>query len=502
MPNWKQRLANILPTRKQPAQFVNAGEWNGFSGGGGFGRGTQSGGYQNPRSGAGGANDNGVGGYWLPSLFFDDQFLETIHRESWAAEKFIGAPIQDALGNWRIFDDDNEEFNKVEREFDFKHELAILGKAGRLFGTAYLIIATKDSALSEPLNIDVLDRGDFANLIRCDKRYAVPRDITLDYNDRNFGKPEMYRCTFPQASYRAEDVHYSRMLAYHGKEPLSGRWTSGYTQHFGVSELSSVLTSIKEFSEIASGLAHLTTEGSMLVVKMDKFEDYIAGTGDFSPADGDITPDELAQEQARMMTIYRKIFTSKEDDVSRVEVNFSGMADLVNTYAGFLAAASDIPETRFLGTRETGLNVSGVGSAKIYMQLLKGIQTDRYDPLLYILDQVAGKHIGLDEPPTYEWNSPFPQTEAEIAETLDKKASGVQKLVASEIINERKAAFVFDGDPLIGTITDDDLVEFEPLPLPNEDGLNGANGNGLNGTAPIEDLDLETALNGTNGAQN
>ena len=130
MPNWKQRLANILPTRKQPAQFVNAGEWNGFSGGGGFGRGTQSGGYQNPRSGAGGANDNGVGGYWLPSLFFDDQFLETIHRESWAAEKFIGAPIQDALGNWRIFDDDNEEFNKVEREFDFKHELVYAWQGG------------------------------------------------------------------------------------------------------------------------------------------------------------------------------------------------------------------------------------------------------------------------------------------------------------------------------------------------------------------------------------
>ena len=378
-----------------------------------------------------------------------------------------------------------------------------MARRGVFTGTAYLIIATKDSALSEPLNIDVLDRGDFANLIRCDKRYAVPRDITLDYNDRNFGKPEMYRCTFPQASYRSEDVHYSQDACLSRERAAIGTVDIRlYPALWRLRTIQRAYLYQGVQSEIASGLAHLTTEGSMLVVKMDRFEDWIASTGDYLRSEGDISPDEIAQEQARLMTIYNKIFTSKDDEVGRVEVNFSGMADLVNTYAGFLAAASDIPETRFLGTRETGLNVSGVGSAKIYMQLLKGIQTDRYDPLLYILDQVAGKHIGLDEPPTYEWNSPFPQTEAEIAETLDKKASGVQKLVASEIINERKAAFVFDGDPLIGTITDDDLVEFEPLPLPNEDGLNGANANGLDGTAPIEDLDLEAALNGTNGAQN
>ena len=60
------------------------------------------------------------------------------------------------------------------------------------------------------------------------------------------------------------------------------------------------------------------------------------------------------------------MLVDKNDEFDRVSYNFQGLPDLMDRFAERLAAAADIPATRFMGQAPKGMNATGASDEKNY----------------------------------------------------------------------------------------------------------------------------------------
>ena len=119
-----------------------------------------NGGFTNPLTGAGGAADKSEGGFFTPTCIYNRALLETIYVQSWAARKFIDIPVNDMLIRWRTLSgDDVEPMAEAESRHQVRHKLTNAMKAGRLYGSAFIVIATSEAPLFEPLIPDRVRPG-------------------------------------------------------------------------------------------------------------------------------------------------------------------------------------------------------------------------------------------------------------------------------------------------------------------------------------------------------
>ena len=141
------------------------------------------GGYANPLTGAGGFADKSEGGFFTPTRLHNRALLETLYGQSWAAREFIDIPVDDMLIRWRTFSGGDEDAVAAMADAESRHHvrsrLARAMKAGRLHGSACIVIATGDAPLVDPLDLDRPRREGLSSLIVFD-RY----DASVAQHDR------------------------------------------------------------------------------------------------------------------------------------------------------------------------------------------------------------------------------------------------------------------------------------------------------------------------------
>ena len=340
------------------------------------------GGYRNPVTGAGGLSDRGEHGFFTPTRIYSKWGLESLYVEPWAARKFLDIPVDDMLIRWRRFLDElDEAAAQAMREAEERHrvqdKLAQVIKAGRLYGSAFLVMATMEAPLNEPLAVERVRPGDLKNLLVFD-RYdtsIVARDP--DPFSPTYGEPLSY--SFTGRGSPTLVVHASRVLRFDGLRPLSVTGWQAYDQDWGVSEVVPVIVSVLQDAGIASGATHLTGEASVAVVKMHNLKEALAQGGQSAEPD-DVGPDTMGEEINRSRSIYRTLFLDSEDEFEQVAVTFAGLSELMDQFARRLAAAADIPATRFWGQSPVGLNATGESDMRNYALRVAAMQKAKLRP--------------------------------------------------------------------------------------------------------------------------
>ena len=103
------------------------------------------------------------------------------------------------------------------------------------------------------------------------------------------------------------------------------------------------------------------------------------------------------------------MFADTADQIERINVStLAGVAELLNVYAGRLAAIAGIPATRFLGRSPVGMNATGESDSENYALMVRAIQERDLTAPLRKLDTVVAANAGIlqdGEPPPYEWIS-------------------------------------------------------------------------------------------------
>ena len=372
---------------------------------------------QNMRTGGGGSGDKGFGTQFIDRLI-TRKTAETVFRMSWVARKIIEIPIDDMFVRGRNFEGEEsqvEAFEEKMKELKCQDRLASAMKAGRLFGTAFLVIVpTGNIAQMEmPFDPERVARDGIANLWVVDRWAAYVHNWQSELTMPGFGEPYQYRITRrgltgpnptgqePKADDAQVIVHNSWLLRFDGHPPLlTEGWTSGvWEREWGISVLAPILQDIAQDSDQADAVSHLIQELSIFVRKVDGLKEALAGRED--PAEASV--EELAEATNSLKSIYRTMFIDQSDEVDRVTVTLTGLADVLDRHARRIAAMSDIPETRFWGRSPAGMNATGESDANNYSVKVDEMREKMLTEPLRKLDMAIAKAAGLSEPPDYEW---------------------------------------------------------------------------------------------------
>lgn len=152
-----------------------------------------------------------------------------------------------------------------------------------------------------------------------------------------------------------------------------------------------------------------------------------------------------------------------EEDYQSKTNTFAGLPDLIDRFALFLSAASDIPATRLLGSSASGLNATGEGDLKNYYDNVRSGQNVEYRPRLDYFDQIMIRSLGLnpDDDYSYEFNSLFQMTPQQEADIELKNAQRDQIYIDREVIKPSTAAKDLKQEGTYSNLTDEDIEELE-----------------------------------------
>jgi len=422
--------------------------------------GLTSGGFMNSITGAGGAMDKTEYSYFTPTRLSNRQELETLYVQSWACQKFIDIPIDDMFLKWREFvemePENIELMEEAEKEFQITTRLSNAMKSGNLYGTGVCVILTKEAPPEAPLDPDRMLPGDLVNILSFDRFDLTVFEKDWDVTSTNYGKPLFYNVQLKRGGQLR--VHYSRVLRFDGVTPLSANSWTNYDDDWGISDILAVITEIMTDSNIAKGGAHLVNEASIPVQKIEDFADAVQGGGDC-----EMTIAERMQATTLARSIYRTVYMDKNDDLTRLDVTFSGLPELMDRYAKRLAASKDIPATRFWGQAPLGLNATGEGDMKNYAIRVDSEKVDKLTDPLFILDQVLAAHKGVNEPVKYEFPSLIDVSDGEQADVLTKISAAFAPLVTTGTVSDDEVREILSKVALVGPLPERAEEELEEI---------------------------------------
>ncbi len=440
-----------------------------------------SGGLVNQKTGMGTSLDKSEDSVFLPTRIYSREPLEILCVQSWAAKKFVRIPVDDMFIRWRACMDDDESAKEAvemaERELKGLDALRNAMIAARQYGTGVVVPMLMDAAPDEPLMLDRIKEGDLKSFLYLDRYDIDVVERNHDPYSPTYGEPLMYSATPPyNAPFR---IHASRVIRFDGQRPPTKSGFTYYNQDFGESELIPIIGDIMRATQLSSGISHMTQEASIPILHIEGLRETIAG---LNPTD--VTPSEIGMQINAAKSMYRIMMLDHKsrEEFNRVAVNFAGLADLVDRSYSTLAAAADIPQTRFLGNPPTGMSATGESDMRNYVAMLEANREKMLRDPLYLYDQIIAKHCGLAEPLEYEWQSLIELGDKERAETSKIKVDALVAAVGSSMVDEDEARDSLRGDWLFGELEGDAP---EPLDMDMDGGFGvGMNGNGSGGSQP------------------
>lgn len=378
------------------------------------------GGALNPKTGLGGGRDLTAGTSFSPTVLVSSDQMETIYCESWAAHKFVRLPVDDLWIRGRRWTSDSDDvveaMEKVWRDFQVRDRVVDAMIAARLHGTAFIVIVTDDDLESE-LDTAMMRSDELRALHVFDRWDTEIISWDLDLASKNYGRPYMFEfrpsivldtnfdgsndASVSPITFR---VHHSRVVRFDGiMPPHVGGWRGMYERDWGVSPLIMAMNEIIRDENNSGAGANLLQRSSQMVVKLAGYRQMMASARGGPHGE---TPESIGEDISLKTSIYRLMMVDKSDEVERVNLMLSGVADILNIYAARLAAIAGIPATRFMGRSPVGLNATGESDMANYAIMVAALQErDLKHPLLR-LDSVLAANIGMmqnDEPPPYEW---------------------------------------------------------------------------------------------------
>ena len=435
--------------------------------GGAYGGRLTQGGITNLTTGLGTNLDKTEASFFTPTRIHWRSPLEVLYVQSWAAKKFCNIPIDDMFRKPRTWKDDSESNVDTMREAEAEHHvmerlrLALIG--ARAYGTALMVLMTNEAPMDTELVPERIRKGDLSALRVFDRFDGSVYQRDHDLWSPNYGRPLIYT-VHPTWGSIPISVHHSRIIRFDGIKPLTDSKFYNYEEDWGISELIPVITSLLQDSQLASSIAHMSQEASIPVLKISELRDVIAGQAGANEA----TVEDIGQSVNQIKSVFRLLMLDKErEDFDRIAVQFGGLADLMDRYHLRLAAAGDIPATRFMGQSPVGMNATGASDMDNYIMMVESNRETQLAHALPLLDEVVARSAGLKEAPEWEWQSLLQTSDKDEAEAAKIKAEALQVALGAAAIDEDEFRRSIDGDPIFGELPGEapELPESETMAI-------------------------------------
>ena len=195
---------------------------------------------------------------------------ENAFESNWLVSRIIQEKAEDAVRNWRDFKckEGADDIRDYEKKLDIKNVILEALTWQRLYGGAGILMFTPQD-FSEPLNLNLIKKGDLTNLVVFDRWYLTPEQLNVsDPTKPNYLKPEFYLLN------GSTRIHESHIIRFEGNlQPIRRRSQS---QGWGGSELKKCLDAVNSFLTSKMATDELLLDSKNDVITRENLIDEIA----------------------------------------------------------------------------------------------------------------------------------------------------------------------------------------------------------------------------------
>jgi len=318
----------------------------------------------------------------------------------------------------------------------------------RLYGFGAVLLGVNDGLpLNEPLELGAVRSLSHLTVIR--RPQLQQESYYEDIAAPNYGRVETYRIstpTLPRGSANRQTstnktidyiVHESRLLAFRGA-PTS-RWGLQSASQWDDSVLQRVYQAVQASSSSWMSAAHLMTDASQGVLKINNFMQLLTSAGE-----------EKLRQRIRLMdlgrSVCRSLLIDERETFERTPTPFTGVPELLDRFMMRVASAAETPVTVLFGRSPAGLNATGESDTRAWYDK---VATERAQRLTPQIDKLVRCVMAIDGGPTKgvivdEFEVTYPPlwqpTAKEKAETLKITSDALATLANARIIQPEEAA--------------------------------------------------------------
>ena len=391
--------------------------------------GTVQDGLQNLVANLGTEHDKAAHSTWFAPLISDVE-LATAYKGSWAAEKIIEIPADDACREWREWQADADQITQIEAE---EARLAVQAKVrralklNRLYGGSAMLIGDGGEP-QEPLDPTRISKGGLRYLTVMSRRELAEGDIERDPQSEWYGQPKTYRIN-SEASGSLE-IHPSRLVRFFGVgggDAITLTENAAVNTAWGDSVLRAGWNTLRNAGTVEAAIASLIPEAKVDVIKVKDLMSRLANS----------------EYEKRLIDRFRIAATGKsinnmllldaEEEYEQKTATFQGLKDILYAYLQVVSAVGDIPVTRFLGQTPSGLSSTGESDLRNYYDHVAAVQKLDIAPSLTILDECLINSALGSRPPEihFNWRPLWQPTAKELAEIGDKLTQMIDRMATS-----------------------------------------------------------------------
>lgn len=366
--------------------------------------------------------------YGVPDM--DDLQLLNAFRGSWAAQKGVSIPAIDACRNWRNWQADKDQIEKIEAE---ETRLNVQGKIleallkARLFGGAAVFIGTGERDTASELSPDRIRQGGIKYLTVMTRRQLTATEIEQDPQSDRFGKPKAYR--LPGS---VVEIHPSRLVIFIGHQHPDPELAQGTAFGWGDSVLLSAMPAVKHYDETMANVVSLVYEAKIDVINIPNLMSSMQ----------DKNYERLLLERLRLAATAKGIngtlILDGAETHSSKSANFSTLPDVIAKTEQGVSGAFDIPGSRMFGTSSGGLNSNGEENTRNYYDNVASRQKLDLKPAMSVLDECLIRSALGNRPKEihYVWAPLWQATAKERADIGKTTADTIKALNETKLFPE------------------------------------------------------------------
>jgi phage-related protein (TIGR01555 family) len=369
-----------------------------------------------------------------------DYEIDQAYRSSWVMRKAIDKPAVEMVREWRDWQADSGDIEKLEaeeRRLDLRNKVK-RAESLRGQGGAGLILYIKGDDQASPLDPARIRAGGLTNIHVWHRSRFVLGEMIANWDDPYFGQPSYYEVQLQGAGSTAPiRFHPSRVVAFKAEDVAGIITTDWQTAFWGQSKVQTIIDAVTNVDTADSGFAALikdarnrriyipglldmiaTQAGEQRLAK--RLQAFAAGESSYSVSwlDGGGTDGKGAEK------------------IEDRQMSWAGMPDIMTAYRTAAAAAADMPVTVLWGVSPGGLNATGESDLEIWRKTIKGRQDLDLRPCMTQIDaalipSALGK---VDDGIWYEWAPLSTQSEKDEANTFFLTAQAVEKFQATGAI--------------------------------------------------------------------
>jgi hypothetical protein len=203
----------------------------------------------------------------------------------------------------------------------------------------------------------------------------------MDPADPWFGQPDYFSIS-ANASRNDVRLHPSRVIPFIGQKAPEGGFYGSTSWFWGDPIMQSIGEAVKNADLAQSGFASLIDRASVDVLKLKDLMSIVGSDAGEEKIKARLAAANMGKSN------YRALVLDTEDEWDQLQINWSGIPAVMDSFLLVVAGAADIPMTRLLGQSPKGLQSTGDGEERDYHSMIQARQDEQLKPALDRVDEL------------------------------------------------------------------------------------------------------------------